>query len=116
MDRQPQVDAPLSTYPGNLNRVPYLPDACICDALEPFKEPWEHSLYRSRVRRIYSDLQDVPQNAGYDCVFSGVEIRRLPSPLIHLSVYTTVFARRPRIDRCRSFDVSRTISGALSHE
>jgi SAM-dependent methyltransferase len=184
---------------GNLNHIPYLPDACICDAGEPFKELWEDSLYRSRVRRIYCALQDVPQNAGYDCVFSvavlehlrdlpfvlarfglllrsggifeagfpneggllwglawrlttgieyrlrreldygdvmrhehlntarevlrlidffyeRVEIRRLPSPLIHLSFYTTVFARRPRIDRCRSFDVSRTISGALSHE
>ncbi len=182
---------------GNLNHVPYLPDASICDAVEPFKELWEDSLYRSRVRRIYSDLQDVPQSTEYDCVFSvavlehlsdlpfilarsglllrsggtfeagfpseggllwglawrlttGIEyrlrrgldygdimrhehlntereilrlidffyeqaeIRRFPLPFIHLSFYTTVIARHPRIDRCRSFNVSRTLSGAVS--
>jgi SAM-dependent methyltransferase len=184
---------------GNLNHVPYLPDSCTCDVIEPFKELWEDSPYRLQVRRIYSDLQDVPQNARYDCIFSvavlehlsdlpfilarsglllrsggkfeagfpseggllwglawrlttgidyrlrrglnygdvmrhehlntareilrlidffyeQVEIRRFPTPLIHLSFYTTIIACRPRIDRCRSFDVSRTASGALTHE
>ena len=42
---------------GNLNHVPYLPAACVYDAVEPFQELWEDSPYRSQVRHIYSDLQ-----------------------------------------------------------
>lgn len=62
---------------GNLNHVPYLPGACICDAIEPFKELWEDSPNRSHMRRIYSDLSQIPQNIGYDCIFSVAVLEHL---------------------------------------
>src|SRR3984957_16923609 len=62
---------------GNLNHVPYLPASCICDAVEPFQELWEDSPYRSRVRRIYSDLQEISLGDGYDCIFSVAVLEHL---------------------------------------
>jgi SAM-dependent methyltransferase len=62
---------------GNLNHVPYLPASCICDAVEPFQELWEDSPYRSRVRRIYSDLQEIALGDGYDCIFSVAVLEHL---------------------------------------
>ncbi len=68
---------------GNLNHVPYLAAACVYDAVEPFQELWEDSLYRSRVRHIYSDLQGVPQARRYDCIFSVAVLEHLTNlPLI----------------------------------
>jgi hypothetical protein len=55
---------------GNLNHLPYLPATCSCDVVEPFTELWKDSPYLSRVRRIYSDLREIPENVGYDCVYS----------------------------------------------
>jgi hypothetical protein len=62
---------------GNLNHVPYLPASCICDAVEPFQELWEDSPYRSRVRHIYSDLQEIALGDGYDCIFSVAVLEHL---------------------------------------
>ena len=184
---------------GNLNHVPYLPASCICDAVEPFQELWEDSPYRSRVRSIYSDLQEIALGDGYDCIFSvavlehladlpfvltraglllraggtfragfpseggllwglawrlttaieyrlkrgldygaimrhehlntaseilmllghfyeHVEVSRFPLPFEHLSFYTTAIARQPRLDRCRSFNESRSAVDVFTHE
>jgi SAM-dependent methyltransferase len=184
---------------GNLNHVPYLPASCICDAVEPFQELWEDSPYRSRVRRIYSDLQEISLRDGYDCIFSvavlehladlpfvlaraglllrqggtfragfpseggllwglawrlttgleyrlkrrldyaaimrhehlntaseilmllghfyeQVEVSRFPLPFDHLSFYTAAIARQPRVDRCRSFNGSRSAVDVFTHE
>jgi hypothetical protein len=62
---------------GNLNHVPYLPGSCICDAVEPFRELWVDSPYRSRIYRMYSDLQEIPQNVSYDCIFSVAVLEHL---------------------------------------
>lgn len=62
---------------GNLNHVPYLPGACVYDAIEPFQELWEASPYQSRVRHIYSDLRGVPQTRRYDCIFSVAVLEHL---------------------------------------
>ena len=68
---------------GNLNHVPYLPGSCTVDAVEPFRGLWEDSPYRSRVRQFYSDLQEVPQSASYDCIFSVAVLEHLTDlPLI----------------------------------
>jgi hypothetical protein len=48
--------------------------------------------------------------------YEQVEICRFPLPFEHLSFYTTAIACRPRMDRCHSFNVSRSSSGALTHE
>jgi hypothetical protein len=62
---------------GNLNHVPYLTSACHYDAVEPFRELWQGSSYRSRVRHIYVDLQDVPRGEAYDCIFSVAVLEHL---------------------------------------
>lgn len=62
---------------GNLNHVPYLPLAFTCDAVEPFKELWEDSPYLPRVRRIYSDLREIPQTERYDCILSIAVLEHL---------------------------------------
>jgi len=184
---------------GNLNHVPYLPVTCACDAVEPFQELLRDSPHRLRVRRVYSSLEEIPQSASYDCIFSvavlehltdlpfilaraglllrlggtfragfpseggllwglawrlttgieyrlrrglrygpimrhehlntaseiltlldyfyqRVEISRFPSPVEHLSFYTTAIASAPRLNRCKSFNGLRTESGVASHE
>jgi hypothetical protein len=68
---------------GNLNHVPYLPSTCTCDAVEPFRQLWQDSPYRSRLRHIYSDLQEISQSPSYDCVFSVAVLEHLTDlPLI----------------------------------
>jgi hypothetical protein len=62
---------------GNLNHVSYLPGTCTCDAVEPFQELWQDSPYRSRVRHIYTDLQGIPQDMSYDCIFSVAVLEHL---------------------------------------
>jgi hypothetical protein len=62
---------------GNLNHVPYLPAACSYDVVEPFQELWEDSPHRSRVHRLYSDLQEVPQDTSYDCIYSIAVLEHL---------------------------------------
>jgi hypothetical protein len=62
---------------GNLNHFPYLPAACVCDAVEPFQELWQGSPHRSLVRHIYSDLRGVPPSQYYDCIFSVAVLEHL---------------------------------------
>jgi SAM-dependent methyltransferase len=62
---------------GNLNHAPRLPRACVCDAVEPFQDLWKDSPYRSRMRFIYSDLQEVPEGMTYDCIFSVAVLEHL---------------------------------------
>ena len=62
---------------GNLNHVPYLPATCSYDIVEPFRELWVDSPYRSRVGRFYSDLQDIALSDGYDCIFSVAVLEHL---------------------------------------
>jgi hypothetical protein len=62
---------------GNLNHVPYLPEDCICDAVEPFRELWEDSPCRSRLNNVYSDIREIPQGLRYDCIFSVAVLEHL---------------------------------------
>jgi SAM-dependent methyltransferase len=62
---------------GNLNHVPYLPEACTYDAVEPFQELLEDGPYRSRARHVYGDVQEVPPGAKYDCIFSVAVLEHL---------------------------------------
>jgi hypothetical protein len=62
---------------GNLNHVPYLSPDCILDAVEPFKELWEDSPVRSRVRRVYSDVEEIPRTQKYDCIYSVAVLEHL---------------------------------------
>ena len=62
---------------GNLNHVPYLPETCTYDAVEPFRELLRDSPHRLRVRRVYSSLEEIPQSASYDCIFSVAVLEHL---------------------------------------
>jgi hypothetical protein len=55
---------------GNLNHLPYHPNAKVYDAVESFSELWHDSPQRKRVRRIYADLTDVPAKQSYACILS----------------------------------------------
>jgi hypothetical protein len=169
---------------GNLNHLSYHPAARAYDAVEPFRDLWQESPQRDRVRAMYDDIMDVEERPGYDCIISvavlehltdlpfilarsalllreggsmragfpseggllwglawrlttglkyrwdrgldygvimrhehvntaaeilelihyfyeRVEVARFPLPLAHLSFYTAVIARSPRLDYCR---------------
>jgi hypothetical protein len=68
---------------GNLNHVAYHPDVRMYDAVEPFRELWEDSPHRARVRRIYSDLAETPETNRYDCIVSIAVLEHLTTlPII----------------------------------
>jgi hypothetical protein len=67
----------LEVGAGNLNHVPYLPAGCAYDAVEPFRELWAESPYRSRVRHLYSELGEIPSTQHYDCIFSIAVLEHL---------------------------------------
>jgi len=62
---------------GNLNHVPYHPEAELYDAVEPFRELWEGSPELARVRRMYASLDDVPESERYDAVVSVAVLEHL---------------------------------------
>src|SRR5215471_5417804 len=62
---------------GNLNHVAYHPDVRTYDAVEPFRELWEGSPQRARVRRMYSDLVEAPETSRYDHIVSIAVLEHL---------------------------------------
>ena len=71
---------------GNLNHVAYHPNVRVYDAVEPFRELWEDSPYRARVRRIYSDLAEIPEAHRYECIVSIAVLE-------HLTTLPVILAR-----------------------
>jgi len=55
---------------GALNHIPYEQSCCIYNCVEPFKELYEDSAYSHRVRRLYDDMSDIPDEAQYDRILS----------------------------------------------
>jgi hypothetical protein len=74
--RQPGA-AILEIGAGNLNHVRYHPAAAAYDAVEPFRELWEDSRYRSSVRAIYRDIAEVPEQPVYDLILSVAVLEHL---------------------------------------
>jgi len=62
---------------GNLNHVPYHPNARAYDAVEPFRQLWEESPHRARVRRIYASLSEVAETGSYDAIVSIAVLEHL---------------------------------------
>jgi hypothetical protein len=60
----------LEVGAGNLNHLPYHPDAIAYEIVEPFHELFEDSPHLGRVRRCYSSIEEVPDDARYDAVVS----------------------------------------------
>ena len=55
---------------GTLNQLQYEPSVGDYDAIEPFAQLYEGSSAISRVRNIYSDINDVPSDYRYDRITS----------------------------------------------
>jgi SAM-dependent methyltransferase len=62
---------------GTLNHLPYERVVDAYDVVEPFEELWRHNPHRARVRRIYSDITDVPAANRYDRVISVAVLEHL---------------------------------------
>ncbi len=62
---------------GNLNHVPYHPNAVAYDVVEPFRELWEDSPYRKSVRTIFHDIAEIPPDSDYDLVLSVAVLEHL---------------------------------------
>jgi len=62
---------------GNLNHVPYHSSARAYDVVEPFRELWEDSPHRRRVRAIFRDIAEIPEPAAYDQVVSVAVLEHL---------------------------------------
>jgi SAM-dependent methyltransferase len=62
---------------GNLNHVAYHPRAAVYDAVEPFRELWQDSPYRARVRQIYDNVANMPAEPYYDAVVSIAVLEHL---------------------------------------
>jgi hypothetical protein len=184
---------------GTLNHVPYHPHARVYDAVEPFRQLWEESPHRPRVRHICASLSELAETQRYDGIISiavlehltelpsvlaragllleeggtfragfpseggmlwglawrwttgieyflkrglaysaimrhehvnsakeiiallgyfyeRLEVSRFPLPFAHLSFYTAVIARHPRLDRCRAFRTHAERLGTCAYE
>ena len=71
---------------GTLNHLAFEPDAHIYDVVEPFKAFYAGSPNISRVRRFFSSIDQVPQNARYSRIVSVAVLE-------HVEDLPTVVAR-----------------------
>src|SRR4051794_39124318 len=55
---------------GNLNQLPYEPEASPYDIVEPFRELFEGSPQLERVRNIYNDVSEIPRESRYNRITS----------------------------------------------
>jgi SAM-dependent methyltransferase len=62
---------------GTLNHLQYEPQATVYDVVEPFRELWESSVYRRRVRAFYDDIRDVPEQNRYQRIIAVAVLEHL---------------------------------------
>ena len=62
--------ATLEIGAGNLNQLPYEPHSQPYDIIEPFRELYESSPHRGRLRNIYEDISEIPSEQRYDRITS----------------------------------------------
>lgn len=62
---------------GNLNHVRYHEVTSAYDAIEPFRELWERSPDRHRIRQLYADILEVPSELTYDHILSVAVLEHL---------------------------------------
>jgi hypothetical protein len=55
---------------GNLNQLPYELRSQPYDIVEPFRELYESSPHRGRIRNIYEDISEIPLEHRYDRITS----------------------------------------------
>jgi len=62
--------ATLEIGAGNLNQLPYEPRTTPYDIVEPFRELYESSPHRGRIRNIYNDVAQIPASNRYERITS----------------------------------------------
>ena len=62
---------------GTLNQLLYEPDAGTYDIVEPFKELYEGSPLLARVRNVWADIREVPEQERYDRITSVATFEHL---------------------------------------
>src|SRR6476660_8143718 len=65
-----QPKSTLEIGAGNLNQLPYEPHSKPYDIIEPFRELYESSPHRERLRNIYEDISEIPSEHRYDRITS----------------------------------------------
>jgi hypothetical protein len=58
--------ATLEIGAGTLNQLPYEPDTAPYDIVEPFSELFDGSPLFKRIRNVYTDITEVPEENRYD--------------------------------------------------
>ena len=64
--RDPAPRSTLELGAGTLNQLQYEPDVGTYDIIEPFQSLYQDSPLLQRIRNIYPDISDVPDDARYD--------------------------------------------------
>jgi len=72
-----QPGAVLEIGGGTLNHLPYEPTVTDYDVVEPFEALYAASANRVRVRRIFSDIEEVPEETRYDRIISVAALEHL---------------------------------------
>jgi hypothetical protein len=62
---------------GTLNQLPYEPVLGPYDIVEPVKELYDDSPYRSRIRQAFADIGEVPTDARYDRITSVATLEHI---------------------------------------
>lgn len=62
---------------GTLNHIPYESPAQVYDVVEPFRALWQDSPHRGAVRRIYSDVAEIPNSFRYDRILAIAVLEHL---------------------------------------
>ena len=62
---------------GTLNQLGFEPDCGPYDVVEPFRELYESSRYRNRVRAIFADVADIPPEHRYDRITSVAALEHI---------------------------------------
>jgi hypothetical protein len=73
----PPGTAILELGAGNLNHVPFERGAASYDAVEPFRQLWDDSPFRSSVGAIYEDMDQIEPDRRYDRVISIAVLEHL---------------------------------------
>jgi SAM-dependent methyltransferase len=71
------VSRVLELGAGTLNHLPYEPSTDVYDAIEPFSELWQDSPLRSRTRKIFADIAEVPVEEKYDKIVAVAVLEHL---------------------------------------
>jgi SAM-dependent methyltransferase len=71
------VKTTLEIGAGTLNHLQYEPGVGPYDIVEPFEEAYKNSKMLSRIRKIYTDIKDIPLEQDYDRITSIASLEHI---------------------------------------